>query len=165
MYLQLTTMAVWAPRGQTPVVRAHPGRELRHFYGTLNLHTGQELVLATPKMNAQTTAQHLQQILNTYPDVPLLLLWDRAPWHRGPAVRAVLAANPRLEIVYFPVAAPELNPQEHVWKAARRAVSHNHQFTRLPQLAQEFEQYLVSHTFESSFLTKYGYEALYPMFN
>ena len=32
---------------------------------------------------------------------------------------AVLAANPRLEIVQFPVAAPELNPQEHVWKATR----------------------------------------------
>jgi hypothetical protein len=42
MYLQATTTAVWAPQGQTPVVRLHPGREKVNFYGTLNLHTGQE---------------------------------------------------------------------------------------------------------------------------
>jgi hypothetical protein len=40
MYLQATTTAVWAPKGQTPVVRVHPGREKVNFYGTLNLHTG-----------------------------------------------------------------------------------------------------------------------------
>jgi transposase len=165
MYLQLTTMAVWAPRGQTPVVRAHPGRELVHFYGTLNLHTGEELAMQSPKMNSNVTAQHLENILTTYPDVSLLLLWDRAPWHRGQPVRDILAANPRLQILYFPVAAPDLNPQEHVWKAARRAVSHNHMVPRLPELADEFEQYLISNTFESSFLKKYGYDALYPMFN
>ena len=37
LYLQATTQAVWAPRGQTPVVRVHPNREKVSFYGTLNL--------------------------------------------------------------------------------------------------------------------------------
>jgi transposase len=122
MYLQATTMAVWAPRGQTPVVRIHPGREKLNFYGALNLQTGQEIVMRATVMNAATTAQHLVQILQVVPEVPLLLLWDRAPWHFGPPIREVLAANPRLEVMYFPVAAPDLNPQEHVWKATRRAV-------------------------------------------
>jgi len=31
LYLQLATMAVWAPQGQTPVVRAHPGHEKVNF--------------------------------------------------------------------------------------------------------------------------------------
>jgi len=47
----------------------------------------------------------------------------------------------RLEIMYSPVAAPDLNPQEHVWKAVRRAVSHNHVTPRLPELADRFEQH------------------------
>lgn len=45
LYLQATTMATWAPRGQTPVVRSHPGREKVNFYGTLNPRTGDEIAM------------------------------------------------------------------------------------------------------------------------
>jgi len=164
LYLQATTMAVWAPRGQTPVIRVHPGRDKVNFYGTLNLLTGQEIAMRSPVMNAEATAEHLEQIVEAVPDVPILLLWDRAPWHSGQAIRDVLEANPRLEVMLFPVATPDLNPQEHVWKATRRAISHNHMTPRLPDLADQFEQHLTSATFESSFLDRYGFNAICPMF-
>jgi hypothetical protein len=99
LYLQNTTMAVWAPKGRTPVVRSDLGRAKTNFYGTLNLHTGEDIVTQASEMNVEATASHLQQILETLPDVSILLLWDRAPWHRGPAIRDVLEANPRLEII------------------------------------------------------------------
>ena len=83
LYLQLTTMAVWAPRGQTPVVRAHPGREKVNIYGTLNLDTGQEIVTQTSTMNSEASAWHLEQVLDAKPDVPILLPWDRAPGTEG----------------------------------------------------------------------------------
>lgn len=164
LYLQATTTAVWAPRGQTPVIRTHPGREKANFYGTLNLCTGEEIVTLTETMNAEATAQHLGQMLEALPDVPLLLLWDRAPWHSGPPIRNLLEANPRLEVMPFPVAAPELNPQEQVWKATRRAVSHNHALSRLPDLVEQFQRHLTSHTFDTSFLDRYGFNAICPMF-
>ena len=165
MYLQATTMAVWAPKGQTPVVRAHPGREKVCFYGTLDLRTGRDIVTRAQVMNAETTAEHLNQILEALPELPIVLFWDRAPWHSGQSVRDVLAANPRLEIMRFPVAAPELNPQEHVWKAVRRAVSHNHTQRHLPELADQIEKHLTEQTFESSFLDRYGLDTIGPMFN
>ena len=155
-------MRVWAPRGQQPVVAADPGRAKTSFYGTLNLRTGEEIVLQAEKMNAQTTAAHLEQLLQAHPDVPLLLVWDRAPWHRGEAIRAVLAANPRLEIVQFPVAAPELNPQEHVWKATREAVSHNHSDHQLATLAGRFKAHLTETTFPTSFLAHRGFYTVHP---
>ena len=164
LYLQATTVSVWAPRGQTPIVRLHPGREHVHFYGTLNLHTGQEIAIRTTEMNAQVTAQYLELILETFPGVRILLLWDRAPWHYGQAIRDVLAANPRLEVMYLPVAAPDLNPQEHVWKATRQAISHNHTTRRLPELADKFESHLNSNTFKSSLLDRYGFNSIAPMF-
>jgi transposase len=165
LYLQATMMAVWAPRGQTPVVRAHPGREKVNFYGTLNLHTGQVIATRSTEMNAQATARHLEQVLGAVPDVPIVLLWDRAPWHSGQAIRDVLQANPRLQLIRFPVAAPDLNPQEHVWKATRRAVSHNHTMKRLPELADQFERHLTTNTFENPFLDRYGLKTLYMMLN
>ena len=164
MYLQATLHVVWAPRGQTPIIQLHPGRESTHFYGALNLHTGQELAMRSPVMNAETSALFLHKLLLTYPDDPILLLWDRAPWHRGPEIEAILAAHPRLEIMYLPAGAPDLNPQEHVWKATREAVSHNHFCKQLDLLANEFESYLTSNTFACSLLEKHGYTQLCMMF-
>lgn len=165
LYLQATTSAVWAPRGQTPVVRCDPGRAKVNFYGTLNLHTGEETVTQAGTMNSDATRDHLAALLERYPDRPVLLLWDRAPWHRGPAIRAFLQANPRLEILHFPPATPELNPQEHVWKAARQAVSHHHDQRRLPDLAERFAAYLTGNAFRYSLLEKYNHDTLCAMFN
>jgi transposase len=165
MYLQATTMAVWALRGQTPVIRVDPGRSKAGFCATLDLQTGAEIVTRTGTFNATLTAQHLQQILEAYPERPILLFWDRAPWHRGEPIRQLLAANSRLEIIEFPVGAPELNPQEQAWKQTRRAVSHNHLTPRLPELADRFENHLTSHTFDSSFLDRYGFHLVCPFMN
>lgn len=164
VYLQATTRAVWAPTGQTPVIKVHPGRDLTHFYGTLNLLTGQEVAQSGPVMNAAATAQHLETILEEFPDVPILLFWDRAPWHRGPAIDQVRTANPRLHMMFFPTAAPELNPQEHVWKAVRTAISHNHGETKLQSLVDRFQQYLDDTTFDYSFVEKYDFESLCARF-
>jgi putative transposase len=165
MYLQATTLSVYAPRGQTPTTRVDPGRAKEGFYGTLNLRTGDEIVSRTPFFNSDTTAAHLQRLLDTHPDVPILLFWDRATWHGGSAVRQVLEANPRLEIIKFPAGAPDLNPQEHVWKLARRSVSHNHLVPKLPKLADQFEAHLQTHIFSSSFLERYGYHEVCPFLN
>ena len=162
LYLQATTMAAWGPRGQPLTVRCDPSRAKTSFYGTLDLKTGHELVTQVDTMNAEATAGHLNTLLTTYPDVPILLFWDRAPWHRGAEIRAVLEANPRLELLVFPTAAPDLNPQEHVWKATRRAVSHNHTERRLPGLAERFKTHLTSTSFHSSFLDRYGWYLVCP---
>lgn len=164
LYLQATTGYVFAPKGQTPIVRADPGRAETNFYGALNLLNGTETAMRSDIMNAEISAQFLCAILKANPDVPIVLLWDRAPWHRGQPISNVLKENSRLEIIYFPPACPDLNPQEHVWKAIRKAVSHNHLEQRLPELAERFEKKLNTTTFNCSFLDHYGYNALRPMF-
>ena len=165
LYLQATLKVVWHPRGQTPMVKLHPGRDLTHFYGALNLLSGQEHALRSTIMNAEASALFLLLLLHTYPDQPILLLWDKAPWHRGQPIQTVLDAHPRLEILYLPTAAPDLNPQEHVWKATRDAISHNHRFAKLDHLAAAFEVHLDSTTFPCSLLDHHDYPHLCAMFN
>ena len=158
-------MRVWAPVGQTPTVRIHTGREKTNFYGCLNVHTGQEIVMEATTMNSETTAAYLEKVADAFPDKPILLLWDRAPWHRGAAVRDFLDANPRFEILWFPPGAPDLNPQEHVWKLTREHISHNHAQTQLRNLAEAFEDYLNNSVFKSAFLERYGHSANCSIFN
>jgi transposase len=164
LYLQATNCYVFAPVGQTPVVRVDAGRVQTHFYGALNLLTGKEIVLRSEIMNAEVSAKYLQMLLDAILVLPILLFWDRAPWHRGKPIEKLLAKNPRLQLVYFPAASPDLNPQEHVWKAARKAVSHNHIEPRFAELASRFQEHLASTVFNSSFLDRYGYSAICPMF-
>lgn len=116
-------------------------------------------------MNAEVSARYLEMNLEANPDVPTILFWNRAPWHRGRPIDNVLKENPRLEIIFFPPASPDLNPQELVWKAVRKVVSHNHLEVRLPQLADRFLHHLNSTAFTTSFLDRYGYSAICPRFN
>ena len=135
------------------------------FYGSLDLRTSEELVTRVTHLNAETTAHPLQQALARHPAQRIVVFWARASWHRGPALRALLAANPRLEIVGFPTGSPDLNPQEQVWKQTRRAVSHNHVTPKLPVLADRFEAHLKEHTFHSSFLEHYAFYLVCPFLN
>lgn len=164
LYLQATTMRVWAPVGQTPTVRVSTKREMVHFYGCLNLTSGEEYAMRTQTMNSETTAAFLEQVAQHNPNNPILLLWDRAKWHGGQAVRDFLAENPRIEVMKFPPGSPDLNPQEHVWKLTRERVSHNHLISHLPALADAFENHLTNSVFKSSFLDNYGFTAVCPMF-
>lgn len=135
LWAQTAAVSVWSPLGQTPNLTVSPQRDRVVFYGALNLHTGQEHALMTEKMNQLTTATFVEYLLSLYPDRPVLIIGDRASWHKGKPLQALLAANPRLHIFYLPPACPELNPQEHVWSAVRRAVNHA---TNFAQLASTF---------------------------
>jgi transposase len=156
IYLQASNTYVWAARGQTPVVRVDTNRDCTHLYGSLDLLTGKEIVMRCQVMNSDTTAVYLNQILQAHPDLSILLLWDRASHHKGDPVKAVLQANPRLEVMWFPAGAPDTNPQEHVWKHARQHVCHGHTFTKLGLVADAVEHHLLSNTFPSSLLHQHA---------
>ena len=71
LYLQATTMRVWHPCGQTPVIHVSPNRDSTHFYGALNVQTGQETVMRSPTMNGATTVLFLLMLLAAYPTQPI----------------------------------------------------------------------------------------------
>lgn len=56
------------------MVRVDAGRATTHFYGTLDLKTGIEVVTRSDRMNTDATAIHLQAILDAYSHQPILLL-------------------------------------------------------------------------------------------
>jgi putative transposase len=51
---------------------------------------------------------------------PIVLVWDRAPIHRSAMVRNFAQQHPRLHIILLPAYAPELNPDEGVWRHLKR---------------------------------------------
>jgi transposase len=160
LYFQATLTRVWSPKGHTPVVNISPQREHLHFYGALNLMNGREVALTAPEQTAQVTANFLRILLMLFPADHLLLLLDRAKWHFGSEIDLLRADHPHLELLYFPPACPDLNPQEHVWEQARDAMSHNHTYRSFQPLIDDFETFLNETPFDITFLEKYAPPAL-----
>jgi transposase len=91
-------------------VQVSPQRDHQHFYGALNLNTGQEIGLSLPELSTKATLHFLEHLLACLPTQPILLFMDHAPWHKARPVQDFIAAQPRLDVIYFPPACPDLNP-------------------------------------------------------
>jgi len=156
LYHQATLTEVWSPIGQTPTVRVVSQRDHIHFYGALDVRGGRQFAAHAEEQTSEITANFIRVLMTLFPTQTILLLLDRAPWHKGIAIQEVVEENDRLHLLYFPVACPDLNPQEHIWSLAREAVSHNHHYQDFEQLINDFETFLNENYFESTFMDKYG---------
>ena len=71
--------------------------------------------LQLENLHTVEVAEFLVALLRQIPG-PVIVVWDNTTIHRGPVIAEVLARFPRLELVALPGYAPELNPDEGVWR-------------------------------------------------
>ena len=154
VYLQKSSTYVWSPIGQRPIIAVAPQRDSLKIYGALDVERGYQMSLVLPDMNADATLHFLEHILNCLPNRQILILWDRAPWHKGVA-RDFVERHERLDMMYFPAACPDLNPQEHVWKLTRQAVGHVRDYRNLSELRAAFQYHLEHTIFKFDWLDKF----------
>lgn len=144
---QTTVQKIWLPQGEYPKIDVATKREARSIYGFLNIKTGQEHAFKTEWQNMYITAKILKKIRKIYPTQKLLLVWDKAPSHKGSKAQEVIEKDKNIETIYFPSAAPEQNPQEHVWKSGRSNVTHNWFIKDIDKATNTFVNYLNNTTF------------------
>jgi transposase len=88
-------------------------------------------------------AYFLQHLLRYYGGKRLLVIHDGAEQHKGaPITTALKDAAGRLSLKRQPAYAPELHPQERIWKWMRRVVTHNHWFETLSEETQALRDFL-----------------------
>lgn len=149
--------SIWYPKGEYPTIRLDQVKEAISFYGALNVKTGECTVLDTPRQNSKHTVRFLRKLEGGHQGKKALLIWDGAPSHRG-EVKNYLKENDKkwqLEIMYFPAYAPDLNPQEHVWKEGKIKTTHNSE-KKFEDKTLNFYKYLVQNKFKTDFLEKYA---------
>src|SRR5829696_2767928 len=129
----------WAPVGQTPVVAATGDR------------FGINLISAVTAKGALRFAAYDGSL-----NGPVFLVLDGHPVHRSKAVKAFAAAtNGQLRLFFLPGYAPELNPDEWVWKHVKhdrigragvvgpedlkaKALAALHRLQKLPEVVRSF---------------------------
>jgi transposase len=110
----------WSRRGQTPSQRTSIAHNERlNLLGALLVSPkGRRIRLSIQSywhaLTGNEVIAFLQQLLRIVSG-PLVLVIDRHPIHKRKMVQEFMAKQKRLHVFYFPVAAPELNPQEYVW--------------------------------------------------
>ena len=122
-----TVRKTWAPRGCTPRVHHWARHDRISAISALSVSPRRKRVglyywLRNRNLTALDVSQFLRALLRHLPG-PVIVLWDKGNIHRGPHIRALCARHPRLHLEAFPAYAPELNPDEGVWKHSKAALA------------------------------------------
>ena len=153
---QTTFQKIWLPQGEYPKIECSNNKKARSVYGFLNIKTGREHAFKTDWQNMHITAKVLKKIRRIYPSQKILLLWDGPGWHKGSVVKECILQDGNIQTLHFPKYSPEENPQEHVWKKGRSAVTHNITIDDIDETTDKFMKYLNTNTFNYSLLGLHG---------
>jgi transposase len=150
--MSTTFQKIWLPAGEYPKIEVASQKTARSIYGFLNIRNGKEHAFKTDWQNMYITAEVLGKLRTIYPTQKILLIWDQAPSHKGSKAQEFIREDGKIETLHFPRAAPEENPQEHVWKNGRSCVTHNRYIQNIDVTTDEFIDYLNRTKFHYSFL-------------
>lgn len=136
----------WVKRGERPAVRKGKGRQRLNLMGALNLETFDLRLVETLKMSSQTTIDLFERLERRNPDKRLIhVILDRAPVHRGEAVRDWLARpGCRIRPHFLPAYAPNLNAIERLWKLMHEHVTHNRHYDNFRAFAEAIMRFFKS---------------------
>lgn len=149
--MQTTFQKIWLPAGEYPKIEVASSKEARSIYGFLNIRNGKEHAFKTEWQNMHITTKVLGKLRKIYPTQKILLIWDQAPSHKGSKAQEFIKNDGKIEQIYFPRAAPEENPQEHVWKKGRSSITHNKFIKDIDTTTDDFVDYLNKTEFKYTF--------------
>lgn len=145
----------WAPVGRTPVVATTGDRVGVNLISAVTAKGALRFAAYEGSLNGPVFIDFCQRLLHDTSG-PVFLILDGHPVHRSKAVKQFAAStNGRLRLCFLPGYAPELNPDEWVWKNIKhdrigragvsgpedlkaKALAALHRLQRLPQLVKSF---------------------------
>jgi transposase len=122
----------WARKGSNPAIQTTSGRGRVNIHGALNLETFDESFVEPTTGDGISSVQLLAKIEARNTDKRIIhVIWDNAPYHKGPNVRAFLSRkNCRIHLIQLPPYCPHLNPPsrtcEHVLPGSDRKALGRH---------------------------------------
>lgn len=116
-YLLPMLVRTYAPVGQTPVLREHLTRDHLSAMSGITLEGKLYMIEQERAFKGEDVVRFLKHLMRQIGD-KLLVIWDGAPIHRSRAVEDFLArgAARRVRLEQLPGYAPDLNPDEGIWK-------------------------------------------------
>lgn len=151
LMLEAITRRAWIQKGARTVLKVTRSKESQYYIGFLNIKTGKDHLKALNWGNQKEIIKALEYITNTvYPDKKICIIWDNVSFHKGKELRNRLKKGNSLERVHlinFPPYAPDCNPQEMVWNAAKNYIA-NRQFNNFAGTKRSFFHFISTKIFD-----------------
>jgi transposase len=134
-------LRTYAPRGQTPILRVPLSWDHLSAISAIT-PSGQLYVMTQPRAFDGTAIVRFLKHLLRHIAGKLLIIWDRLPAHHGQVVKDFLAqgGTRRIHLEQLPPYAPDLNPDEGVWRYLKTVEMKNLCCHDLAQLASELRK-------------------------
>ncbi len=144
------TRRAWLKRGEKTVIKVTRDKTAQNYFGAWNHKTKQCHLIPLVWQNQKTIIEALMEIQKEYKDKNLVIVWDNAKWHKGKELREQLRKGQLLQdihLINYPPYAPDMNPQEHIWKHGKEMIS-NQTFATFGELKEKFESEIKSKVFD-----------------
>ena len=112
------------------------------LFAALEIATGRVTGHCLPRHRHQEFLRFLRQITRAYPEVELHLVMDNYAAHKHPAVRAWLAANPRVKAHNTATSASWLNLVECWFSIIERQAIHRGSYASVPDLNRRIRTFI-----------------------
>jgi transposase len=116
-YLLPTVVRTNAPVGRTPILKENLTRDHLSAMSAITLDGKLFMTFQERSFKGEDAVRFLKHLMRQIPG-KLLVVWDGSPIHRGRAVKEFLASGAAsgVQLEQLPGYAPDLNPDEGVWK-------------------------------------------------
>jgi transposase len=140
-YLLPAVVRTYAPVGQTPILHEQLSRDHLSVISAISLEGKLYMMEQQRAFKGEDVVRFLRHLLRQVPG-KLLVIWDGSPIHRGRAVKDFLGggAASRVQLEQLPGYAPDLNPDEGVWKHLKYVELKNLCCQRLSELKVELRK-------------------------
>jgi transposase len=116
-YLLPAGVWTYAPKGQTPILRVPLTRDHLSAISAITPDGRLYMMVQEDAFKGPAIVRFLRHLLRHIPG-KLLIIWDGLPAHHGQAVKDFLkqGAAQRIHLERLPGYAPDLNPDEGIWR-------------------------------------------------
>jgi len=131
----------YAPRGQTPILRVPLTWDHLSVISAITPDGRLLMMIQEMAFNGTTIVRFLKHLLR-HMQGKLLIIWDGLPAHRGQAVKDFLrqGAARRIHLERLPGYAPDLNPDEGIWRYLKQVEMKNLCCHNLDELHDELRK-------------------------
>ena len=140
-YLLPAVLRTYAPVAKTPIIREYLTHDHLSVISGVSPEGKLYMMVQERAYKSPDVVNFLRHLLRHVPG-KLLVLWDGAPIHRGQVVKEYLAngASERIHLERLPAYAPELNPDEGIWKHLKRVELKNVSCQDMSHLRSHFRR-------------------------
>jgi transposase len=139
-----TLSYTWAKKGRQPSVKTSGIRKSYKVFGLIEYFSGRFFCAGHEgRLNSESYAAFLKKVLKTA-GKHVILIHDRAPYHRSRAMKTFFEKHRRRITVYeLPSYFPDYNPIEMLWKKIKEKETHLHYFLTFQSLKDRVNEALV----------------------